>query len=90
MCKTVLSTCDSLNEKKEESKKKKILPFGVFILFKSLRFSPSLDIAQNPQQNSELKLKLAGNILTDRAGAQNQQNQQELKISQSGRARAQA
>ena len=54
------------------------MPVSVFILCKSLRFSHSLDCAQNPQQNSELErlikfqleLELARNILTDRARAQ--------------------
>ena len=54
------------------------MPFGVFILCESLRFSHSLDFAQNPQQNFELEhlikfqleLELAQNILTDRAQAQ--------------------
>ena len=54
------------------------MPFGVFILCKILRFSHSLDFAQNPQQNSELEhlikfqleIELARNILTDRARAQ--------------------
>ena len=52
--------------------------FGVSILCKSLRFSHSLDFAQNPQQNSELKhlikfqleLEFARNISIDRARAQ--------------------
>ena len=54
------------------------MPVSVFILCKSLRFSHSLDCAQNPQQNSELErlikfqleVELARNILTDQARAE--------------------
>jgi hypothetical protein len=36
LCKAVLSSCDSLNEKKEEGKQIKTLPFSVFILCKGV------------------------------------------------------